>query len=173
MRILVDANSTKSGSDEAVALVVERDDATVGDLARALAIPGETLEIGGVLHRNDVLLSSVGLVEGIRVGSAYSESELATGIGNAWVGVSGGPSTGAIRRLDADGPSTVTIGRSADNDLDIENSSVSTQHALVERTAEAVTIRDLGSTNGTWIDGKSVSKVSKLRTGTDLSLIHI
>ena len=167
MRILVDANSTKSGSDEAVALVVERDDATVGDLARALAIPGETLEIGGVLHRNDVLLSSVELVEGIRVGSADSESELATGIGNAWVGVSGGPSTGAIRRLDADGPSTVTIGRSADNDLDIENSSVSTQHALVERTAEAVTIRDLGSTNGTWIDGKSVSKVSKLRTGTD------
>ena len=164
MRILVDANSTTSGLDHAVALAIEGDAATVGDLAKALGIPGEALVIAGEWWPSDALLSEVHLVEGARVGGS-SESPQPNGIGQVWVGVSGGPSTGAVHRLYADGPSRVTIGRGPENDLDVENSSVSAQHAVIERDSNGVTITDLGSTNGTLIGSTPLSETSELASG--------
>ncbi|MAQ18254.1 MAG: hypothetical protein CMN30_26090 [Sandaracinus sp.] len=49
------------------------------------------------------------------------------------------------------------VGRDpAEADLAILQGSVSRRHALLERTADGWRVRDEGSTNGTWIDGRRV-----------------
>src|SRR5207244_7328528 len=47
--------------------------------------------------------------------------------------------------------SRTTIGRSG-NDIDLEDPEASRQHAVVEIYGERAVLRDLGSTNGTFID---------------------
>ncbi|MFD0895253.1 FHA domain-containing protein [Luteolibacter ambystomatis] len=48
----------------------------------------------------------------------------------------------------------VTLGRGSDNDIVISDSSVSSKHAEMVRTDNGYEIRDLGSTNGTKLDGQ-------------------
>ncbi len=52
------------------------------------------------------------------------------------------------------------IGRSPDVEVVINDSNVSRQHAEVWRTAEGVAIRDLQSTNGTYVNGHRITAVS-------------
>ena len=47
----------------------------------------------------------------------------------------------------------VTIGRAPDNNIVIYDPSVSAKHAQLERTGDAYRLKDLGSTNGTRING--------------------
>src|SRR5262249_41279553 len=53
---------------------------------------------------------------------------------------------------DAIGP-TCGIGRSHDGDLVVLASSVSREHAVISRTGTLWSVRDLGSRNGTVVDG--------------------
>ncbi len=46
---------------------------------------------------------------------------------------------------------TVTIGRSADNDICIEAPQMTRRHARIERQSGGFLLRDVGSTNGTWL----------------------
>ena len=53
-------------------------------------------------------------------------------------------------------PSTepeITIGRSKENDVTLEHASVSGRHARLRCTPDGLVLEDLGSTNGTYIDG--------------------
>jgi hypothetical protein len=52
------------------------------------------------------------------------------------------------------------IGRSPDVEVVVNDSNVSRQHAEVWRTSQGVAIRDLDSTNGTYVNGHRVSAVS-------------
>jgi hypothetical protein len=58
------------------------------------------------------------------------------------------------------GEHSLVIGRSPDVDLVINDSNVSRRHAEVWRTSEGVAIRDLQSTNGTFVNGHRISAVS-------------
>ena len=58
------------------------------------------------------------------------------------------------------GDRPLVIGRSPDVEVVISDSNVSRQHAEVWRTSEGVAIRDLQSTNGTFVNGHRVSAVS-------------
>lgn len=49
------------------------------------------------------------------------------------------------------------VGRAAACDLSIQDATVSRQHAELELTGAGVRVRDLGSTNGTFLDGERVS----------------
>ncbi len=51
-----------------------------------------------------------------------------------------------------------TIGRRPYNDVVIENLTVSGEHAVLVMVGDQVTVEDLHSTNGTYIDGKAVKK---------------
>lgn len=55
-------------------------------------------------------------------------------------------------------PGVNTIGRSPDNDLSVDDASVSDQHCEIELTASGVMVRDLGSANGTWIDAARIEQ---------------
>lgn len=50
------------------------------------------------------------------------------------------------------------IGRAPDNDIQIadELSAVSRYHAIIRNTPEGIVIRDIDSTNGTWVNGKRI-----------------
>lgn len=51
----------------------------------------------------------------------------------------------------------VRIGRGADNDVVIENESVSVHHAVIRQNDGSYHVQDLGSTNGTTVNGESVT----------------
>ena len=53
---------------------------------------------------------------------------------------------------------TTTIGRKPSNDIPIDNLSVSGKHAQVITILEDSFLEDLGSTNGTYVNGKLVKK---------------
>jgi len=53
---------------------------------------------------------------------------------------------------------TLTIGRKADNDIHIDNLAVSSHHAKILTILNDSFIEDLGSTNGTFINGKKINK---------------
>lgn len=57
------------------------------------------------------------------------------------------------------------IGKGPRNDLVIADPSVSTAHAVLRRDADAYTIADLGSRNGTFVDGERVTSPRRLIHG--------
>src|SRR5260370_8941052 len=52
----------------------------------------------------------------------------------------------------------ITIGRRADNDVCLPNLAVSGEHAAVVTILDDSFLEDLGSTNGTLVNGKAVAK---------------
>ena len=62
------------------------------------------------------------------------------------------------------GKERMTIGRKAENDIPIDNLAISGQHALILSVLDDSFIEDLGSTNGTYVNGKLVKKQG-LRNG--------
>lgn len=56
-----------------------------------------------------------------------------------------------------------TVGRHPDSSLSLASRTVSTRHAEILRRHEALLLRDLGSTNGTYLNGERISGDAKLR----------
>ncbi len=59
----------------------------------------------------------------------------------------------------------VVIGRHSELDMVLVEDMVSRKHAKITLTAGKVTIEDLGSTNGTFVNGEKITKPSKLKEG--------
>jgi transcriptional regulator with AAA-type ATPase domain len=85
--------------------------------------------------------------------------------------------SGAEARRIAVGERLVQIGRAPDSDLVLYDQAVSERHARLEPANGALLVRDLGSRNGTFVDGVAVRTASlrhgsRLRVGrTDLKVI--
>ncbi|MCK9589263.1 MAG: FHA domain-containing protein [Terrimicrobiaceae bacterium] len=63
----------------------------------------------------------------------------------------------------------ITIGRLADNSLQIDDGSVSSRHAEIDLEAGAYHLHDLESTNGTFVNGERVTD-AVLRHGDEVRL---
>ena len=64
------------------------------------------------------------------------------------------------------GPVAVTFGRAQDNTAALPSDDyASAHHARVEATRDGVWLLDLGSTNGTWVNGERMDGRHKLRDG--------
>ena len=66
------------------------------------------------------------------------------------------------------GNGTITIGRAAETEIRLSDTSVSRRHAEVRATGDGWTVVDLGSTNGTKVNGTVVTE-RKLRDGDVIS----
>ena len=66
----------------------------------------------------------------------------------------------------------LTIGKSEDNNVVIENDYVSHHHAIILADSDGHTIQDLNSTNGTQVNGKLTAK-AKLRDGDAICLGNV
>jgi hypothetical protein len=64
------------------------------------------------------------------------------------------------------------LGRSAQNDFQIEHPTISLKHCEIEVAGDALIVRDCDSTNGTFVDGQPVI-AAKLSAGTALRLGHV
>ena len=53
---------------------------------------------------------------------------------------------------------SLTLGRAGDNDVRIKDATVSSHHAHIFTYLSASYIEDLGSTNGTYVNGSRVTK---------------
>jgi pSer/pThr/pTyr-binding forkhead associated (FHA) protein len=71
------------------------------------------------------------------------------------VTIESGPDAGHTHRA-AD--KALRLGRSPDNDVILRDPATSGHHARLERRGEAFWVVDLGSTNGTFVNGESVQE---------------
>jgi S-DNA-T family DNA segregation ATPase FtsK/SpoIIIE len=72
------------------------------------------------------------------------------------VQVVGGPAAGRVLPFER---GRLTIGRADGNDLTLPDPDVSRRHADIDVSGSAIAIHDLGSTNGTWLDGRRIPAV--------------
>lgn len=77
--------------------------------------------------------------------------------------------TGRQRRVQVDA-SPFSVGRTADNNLQIQNGSLSRRHIQIERFADVFVVTDCGSSNGTWINNTELNAPVALKNGDQLLL---
>ena len=78
-----------------------------------------------------------------------------------------GPKIGSTIRLDG---REITIGRATDSNLLIDDEYTSTHHAKLVKLENEWLLQDLGSTNGTYVDGGKVGTPVVLRVGTPVRI---
>jgi pSer/pThr/pTyr-binding forkhead associated (FHA) protein len=86
--------------------------------------------------------------------------------GSAMLIALSGPSRGARFLLNSD---LTSIGRSTDNEIFLDDVTVSRKHAQIIRSGKSYSVKDLGSLNGTYVDGK-VEEGAQLSDGMELHI---
>ncbi|MGO2862869.1 MAG: FHA domain-containing protein FhaB/FipA [Brevibacterium sp.] len=66
----------------------------------------------------------------------------------------------------------VTFGRAPDNTIVISDDFASSHHARISAQNGAWVLEDLGSTNGTIVDGRRIDSPVRLRIGTEITIGH-
>ena len=81
--------------------------------------------------------------------------------------ITSGPRSG----LELDLPETgLSIGRSSGSGLQIKDDYTSSAHAKVVRWRDQWMVQDLGSTNGTYVDGKRITEATPVRVGSSVRI---
>jgi hypothetical protein len=79
---------------------------------------------------------------------------------------SGDPSVGRSFDLDA----ITTLGRDVNNAIVIDDPFASSEHAALTYRGRSWYVEDIGSTNGTYLNGRRVGEVAPLGFGDELSI---
>lgn len=69
--------------------------------------------------------------------------------------------------------SNILIGRLPDNHLSLNHTSVSRRHAKISVTGSGVLIEDMGSQNGTTVNGQVLKEPGPLRPGDIIRIGHV
>ena len=94
----------------------------------------------------------------------FPEDELEAG--QALLQVKRGPNAGSTFLIEAD---TTTVGRLPESDVFLDDVTVSRSHARVERRDGSFFVSDLGSLNGTYVNGERVDE-TKLASGDEIQV---
>ena len=86
--------------------------------------------------------------------------------GSAMLIALSGPARGARFLLNS---SLTTIGRSNENEIFLDDVTVSRKHAEIICNGKSYSIKDLGSLNGTYVDGK-IKENAQLSDGMELNI---
>jgi hypothetical protein len=66
---------------------------------------------------------------------------------------------------------SMIVGRDTNSDIQVDDRQVSRRHAEINRTPQGYTIRDMGSKNGTFLNGEPISGDPRpIRTGDEISI---
>ena len=104
-----------------------------------------------------VMRTGVGLVRGQRRDAAIWAIDVEKG-------------TRALRGLHVDILGPVVIGRSPSSDVVIDEPYVSSPHSLLALQGPALVLEDLGSTNGTLVNGHVIDQPVTLREGDEVQV---
>jgi pSer/pThr/pTyr-binding forkhead associated (FHA) protein len=88
----------------------------------------------------------------------------------AFLALQTGPETGRQCLLDTP---LLIIGRLEDNNIAINDTRVSRRHAQIRQEDFRYFIEDLGSTNGTWLNGVRLTAPTQLRHGDQIQIADI
>jgi len=118
-------------------------------------------------HREDATIT----FQAIDLGDTRTEEEvlgLASQLahGNALLYAKRGTNVGATYLLDTE---TTRIGRQPDNDVFLDDVAVSRRHAELTRSGGQFVLKDVGSLNGTYVNGHQVDEIS-LSHGDELQI---
>lgn len=150
MRLLIDID----GSPREIEVSRSTPSATLADLVAETCgqrlADDTTLFVDDTAFAADTQLSEVMLLEGSQVSRApLDRPQPMTG----WTAtLAGGIDAGPVVAIPANRP--LIIGRSPQADISVDSISTSWEHAAVTLEAEGVRVRDVGSTNGTLVDGR-------------------
>ncbi|MDQ3973184.1 MAG: zinc-ribbon and FHA domain-containing protein [Actinomycetota bacterium] len=134
-----------------------------GNCGRPLRRGGDATT--GVLRAEDVReASEVAEYEALGVDSATISRELEPG--TALLVSVRGPNRGARYLLDRN---VVTVGRHPESDIFLDDITVSRRHAEFRRDGERFWIHDVGSLNGTYVNGRR-SEDQLLSTGDEVQI---
>jgi pSer/pThr/pTyr-binding forkhead associated (FHA) protein len=67
-------------------------------------------------------------------------------------------------------PGEFLIGRGADCDLRLPDSAISRHHCIIRLTDDEAILLDLGSSNGTYLNGQRVRSQAALHSGDDIAV---
>ncbi len=67
--------------------------------------------------------------------------------------------------------SSFTVGRKPDNDIPLDHTTVSGHHCKVYNVGGTFFVEDLGSTNGTFLNGKKIVKSAGLRQNDAIGIV--
>ena len=81
--------------------------------------------------------------------------------------MSRGPHRSQVFMLDREG---MTLGRHSSNHIVVDHQVVSRHHARITRQGQATVIEDLGSANGTFVNGVRLTAARPLTNGDVISL---
>ena len=87
--------------------------------------------------------------------------------GSSWLVMSQGPQPGQSFMLDRD---WLTLGRDPSNDIEINDPQISRQHTRITRQGRMMVIEDLGSTNGTFVNGMRLTGSHVMANGDTIGL---
>jgi predicted component of type VI protein secretion system len=88
-------------------------------------------------------------------------------ISGSWLVMSQGPQPGQTFMLDRD---WLTLGRDPSNEIVIGDPQISRQHARITRQGKLIVIEDLGSTNGTFVNGMRLTGPHVMANGDVIGL---
>ena len=108
------------------------------------------------------------LLAAFRTGVGMVSGKARRGSGGLVLAIAEGPKELRGTRLPITGP--IVIGRSPGADIVIADDFVSARHARVTPAPGGAVLEDLGSTNGTLLDGKQVSGMVPLAAGSVIEL---
>lgn len=80
------------------------------------------------------------------------------------------PPDGVRLPLELVGERPLVLGRSRRCDIVLDDDTVSRTHASIRRTADGWLLRDLGSSNGTWVGGKAADGAERVVPGDTITL---
>jgi pSer/pThr/pTyr-binding forkhead associated (FHA) protein len=66
-----------------------------------------------------------------------------------------------------------TIGRTMSNDIPLNDSFLSGEHALLEWDGSTWIVEDLGSTNGSWLNGRELDQPMPVNYGDIIQVGHV
>jgi hypothetical protein len=78
-----------------------------------------------------------------------------------------GPNIGARFLLDAD---TTTVGRHPEADIFLDDVTVSRRHSDFLRDGTGFVVKDLGSLNGTYLNGERITDTARLSDGSEVQV---
>lgn len=85
----------------------------------------------------------------------------------AFLMVSTGPAAGMVFPV---AQRSLLVGRSQEAEVQINEQAISHQHARLEQTEQGIVLRDLGSTNGTYVNGELVEDAVVLNGGDNIRM---
>ena len=105
--------------------------------------------------------NEAGAVFCTKCGRSLNRAGVPVGAMLLWEAEGGAPQSMSLNR-------SMTLGRTAGNDIVIPDSAMSRQHVRFELTGDGVSVIDLGSLNGVYVNDERVEDAQELRNGDEV-----